>query len=202
MKSPTSMHSNSINKKQITLEQIARGINRQQVQGYHFLDNEHVNVTGGNPKLTNSKELHQHNANAHAMLHVGNPPMRISEQVAEDGLWLAENNRMGGFRDTDLFEGRMPVNYQRAFERDFRPTMVGDVQAGGAFQGGFLRDTLAMPNDKDEPAPMGAPLTEVLPSGVALRQVAPFPIRLAIKPQHIAHFNDGRPKPAPLGDAM
>ena len=196
------MRSNSTNEHQISLEQIARGINRQQVQGYHFLDNAHVNVVGGNPAITSSKELIQHNANAHATLHVGNPPMRLSQQVAEDGLWLAENNRMGGFRDARMFEGTTPVNYQRAFERDFRPSMVGDVRAGGAFQGGFLRDTLEMPKSNDYPAPMGAPLTEVLPSGDALRQVAPFPVRLAIKPQHIAHFNDGRPKPAPLGDAM
>ena len=109
---------------------------------------------------------------------------------------------MGGFRTARVFEGTMPVNARTAFERDFRPTMVGDVQAGGAFRGGLLGETLSKPRDMDYPEPMGDPLTEVLPSGVALRQVAPFPVRLMVQPKNIAHYSESMPPRAPIGLAF
>ena len=174
---------------QISNQQIARGITRSSTRGYHDLNNKPVNVIAGNPSVHFDKDKK----------HSTDP---IPNQIAEDGLWYAQNNRMGGFRTAATFEGTRPVNYKLAYERDFRPVMVGDVHAGGAFQGGFTGDALTKPRAKDFPEPMGDPLTQVNENGNALKQVAPFPIRLRVTPKNIAHHSDRVPDRVPVGLAM
>jgi hypothetical protein len=173
----------------ISNQQIARGINRSATRGYHNLNNKNVNVIAGNPSV----HFDKHKKKQHE---------RIPNQIAEDGLWYAQNNRMGGFRTAPTFEGTRPTNYKLSYERDFRPVMVGDVHAGGAFMGGFTEDALIKPRDKDYPEPMGKPLTQVNENGNALKQVEPFPIRLMVKPKNIAHFSDKVPDRVPVGFAM
>jgi len=178
--------------RRISINDIADGINRAATNGYHNLNNKMVAVVGGNPPITH-QESEKHKE-----------PYLISRQVMEDGEWLYENNRMAGFRTARRFDGTQPVNAHLAYERDMRPTMVGDVQAGGAFKGGFLEDTLAQPKAKDYPEPMGEPLIDIVPSGVALEQVNPFPIRLNVSLGKDIRYskNDDVPKGVPLSDAI
>jgi len=195
-----SMHSNSTNK--ITFENVVRGITRSTTRGYHNLNNEDVNVIAGNPHIHFNEKQMMHDERAEEFHFQKSKDKQYNQQIIDDGHWLAENNRMGGFRSASVFEGTMPVNARKAYERDFRPNMVGDVQAGGAFMGGLLAETLSKPRDEDFPEPMGAPNTNVLPSGVALKQVAPFPIRLKVMPKNIAHYSEAIPPAAPIGDAF
>lgn len=178
--------------RRVSINDIADGINRAATGGYHNLNNKMVAVVGGNPSITH------HDPREPA------GPSLISRQVMEDGEWLYENNRMAGFRTARRFDGTQPVNAHLAYERDMRPTMVGDVQAGGAFKGGFLEDTLAKPNPKDYPEPMGDPLIDIVPSGVALEQVNPFPVRLNVSLGKDIHYSktDDVPKGVPLSDAI
>tara|TARA_R110000851_G_scaffold24147_1_gene70007 strand:- start:148 stop:690 length:543 start_codon:yes stop_codon:yes gene_type:complete len=175
----------------VSIVNIADGINRAATQGYHNLNNKMVAVVGGNPSITHHDPREPKG------------PALIGRQVMEDGEWLYENNRMAGFRTARRFDGSQPVNAHLAFERDMRPTMVGDVQAGGAFKGGFLDDTLAKPNDKDYPEAMGEPLIDIVPSGVALEQVNPFPVRLNISLGKDIRYSktDDVPKGVALSDA-
>ena len=186
------MRSVSTSKPQISNNQIARGINRSVTRGYHDLNNQEVNVISGNPKIQFNKKIHTKETRE----------THFNNQITEDGLWLAENNRMGGFRTVETFEGTRPVNYKLAYERDFRPVMVGDVHAGGAFMGGFLDTALIKPRDKDFAEPMGDPLTQINSNGNALKQVAPFPIRLKVTPKNIAHYSDKIPDNVDVGYAM
>ena len=178
--------------RRISINDIADGVNRAATHGYHNLNNKMVAVVGGNPPIT------------HHEPETYKGPALIGRQVMEDGEWLYENNRMAGFRTARRFDGTQPVNAHLAFERDMRPNMVGDVQAGGAFKGGFLDDTLAKPKAKDYPEAMGEPLIDIVPSGVALEQVNPFPIRLNVSLGKDIHYSktDDVPKGVPLSDAI
>ena len=95
------MLSNSTNK--ITFENVVNGIRRSSTRGYHSLNNAEVNVIAGNPHIHFDEKQMRHDELADDYHYQHSKDKQYNQQIIDDGHWLAENNRMGGFRSASVF---------------------------------------------------------------------------------------------------